>query len=564
MRHRRLRGIGLGVVLLLVAAGCGDDEGGTTDTTSGGTTTGPSSEFEGLAFDESAQCGVDPYTGSFAKLEAVDEFTVKFTLCAPDVAFPAKVAFTSFGIYSEDQIESSGGGGDLVDAPIGTGPYALETWDRGTQIVWKKFADYWGEPAHSDTLVFKWSAEAAQRLVELQSGTVDGIDNVGTDDFQTVQGDSNLQLIERDALNVFYVGFNVDMPPFDNEKVRQAIAHAIDKDRIVNNFYPKGSEPAAQFLPPAIPGFVDNFTGNDFDVDAAKALMADAGFADGIDVKLSYRDVVRGYLPQPTPVATDLQDQLAKIGIRVTLDPQESTTFIDNANAGTLPFYLLGWGADYPDATNFLDYHFGKGASPQFGTGFSDIHGLLADASQTTDQDERNDLYSQVADLLAEHVPMVPVAYGGSAVAFKASVKGAFASPLTNEELALMDNGQDQIVFMQNAEPGGLYCADETDGESLRACEQMNEALLGYEPGGTEVQPRLAESYESNDDLTEWTFHLREGVKFHDGSSLDANDVVKSFRVQWDAADPLHKGRVGDFTYFSALFGGFLNPPPSD
>ena len=93
---------------------------------------------------------------------------------------------------------------------------------------------------------------------------------------------------------------------------------------------------------------------------------------------------------------------------------------------------------------------------------------------------------------------MVPVAHGGSAVAFKAGVEGAYASPLTNEEFfAHGQRRRSQFVFMQNAEPGGLYCADETDGESLRACEQMNESLLGYEAGGTEVEPRLATAYES-------------------------------------------------------------------
>ena len=82
---------------------------------------------------------------------------------------------------------------------------------------------------------------------------------------------------------------------------------------------------------------------------------------------------------------------------------------------------------------------------------------------------------------------MVPIAYGGSAMAYKAAVEGAHASPLTNESLSVMGvEGQDQFVFVQNGEPGGLYCADETDGEALRVCEQISEPLLAYEIGGTE------------------------------------------------------------------------------
>jgi ABC-type transport system substrate-binding protein len=172
-------------------------------------------------------------------------------------------------------------------------------------------------------------------------------------------------------------------------------------------------------------------------------------------------------------------------------------------------------------------------------------------------------LYAQVNELLVQHVPMVPIAHGGSATVFKATAEGAHASPLTNEVFAVVEiPGQDTLVWMQNAEPIGLYCADETDGESLRACEQMHEGLLRYEVGGTAVEPALAESYEVNEELTEWTFKLRAGVKFHDGSELDAQDVIASYEAQWDAASPLHTGRVGDFAYFSALFGGFKNAPP--
>ena len=572
----RTRCMAAAAVLSLLAGACADGEEtdeATTDATEradGGsesegddTSTTADGDFEPLAY-ETDQCGTDAYEGQLQAIEAVDARTVTFRLCQPDGAFPSKVAFSAFGILPSEYIEETGGGLPLSEEPVGTGPYQLGEWDRGNELVLEKFEDYWGEPALSDTVIFRWSAEAAQRLVELQSGTVDGIDNVGTEDYETVSNDANLQLLERDPLNVFYVGFNVDQPPFDNELVRQAVAAAIDKERIVENFYPPGSQAAEQFLPDAIPGAVEGFDANPYDPDRARELLAEANLPNGFDVTLSLRDVVRGYLPNPVPVATDIQAQLAEVGINVTIDVQESGTFIDNANAGNLPFYLLGWSADYPDPTNFLDYHFGVGATPQFGTGFPEIHEVLSEAASLTEEDERNELYAEAADLIAERSPMVPVAHGGSAVAFKADAEGAHASPLSNENLSTVGiEGQDTLVWMQNAEPIGLYCADETDGESLRACEQIVESLLAYEVGGVDVVPSLAEDYESNDEQTEWTFTLREGVTFHDGSELDANDVVKSYQVQWDAADPLHVGRVGDFSYFSGLFGGFLNPPPA-
>ena len=155
MRSRRLRWLTLALPLTLVAASCGDDDdddavveetAGATDApaatepaaetttaateategteASSETTTGTgASDFEGLAYDESALCGTEEYAGNLAKLEAVDELTVKFTMCNPDVALPSKVAFSSLQIQPQEYIDSTGGTGAFIEEPIGTGPY---------------------------------------------------------------------------------------------------------------------------------------------------------------------------------------------------------------------------------------------------------------------------------------------------------------------------------------------------------------------------------------------------------------------------------------------------------
>jgi ABC-type transport system substrate-binding protein len=515
------------------------------------------------------------YGGEFKSIEAVDELTVKITLCVPDPAFPSKIAFSSFAIQPSEYLESTGGNGDILEKPIGTGPYMVEAWERGSQIVFKAFPDYYGDKALAETLVFKWGAESAQRLVELQSGTVDGIDNVGTDDIAVVKADPNLQLITREALNVMYFGFNTDPQvegwdntknPFTDEKVRRAIAMGIDRQRIVDNFYPVGSTVADYFTPCSIPNGCVGEPWYEFDPAAAKALLAEAGYPDGFTTVLNYRDKDRSYISGQTAVITDLQAQLKEnLNIDATIEVMESGAFLDAADSGQLTgMYILGWGADYPDQTNFLDYHFGAGSSKQFGTKFDDLTAILKQAASTSGDDARKPLYEQANNLVKQHVPMIPVSHGASAVAFQAGVTGAHSSPLGNERLYLMSNGTDSFVWMQNGEPPSLYCADETDGEAFRACEQVTQALLGYETGGTAVEPALAESYEANADLTEWTFYLRPGVKFHDGSTLDSMDVLVSLALQWDANHALHTGNTGAFTYFSSLFGGFLNAPPAE
>jgi peptide/nickel transport system substrate-binding protein len=533
---------------------------GTTTTTAGGgetTTTAGGGTFEGLTVE--AACDDPTNKSEINSIKAIDAQTVEITLCTQDVAFPSKIAFSAFGIVPQEYLDANSGGGDLLDHPIGTGPYMLTQWDKGNQIVMSKYADYWGTPALTDTVVFKWSSEAAQRFVELQAGTVDGIDNPGRDDFATIEASQDMNLEERPGTNIFYLGLNRDKEPFQDERVRQAIGMALDRQRIVDNFYPPGSVVADQFLPEPIFGYTPEPKWYDQNVEMAKQLLADAGYPDGFDVDLNYRDVVRSYLPSPSTVAQDIQAQLADIGVNVTIGVMESGAFLDASDNGELTMYMLGWGADYPDATNFLDFHFGRNASDQFGAGFPDIWDLLEKAASNPNQDERLGLYEAVTGLIKEHVPMVPIAHGGSGVGYRADVLGAHASPLGNEYFAVMDpGGRDTFVWMQNAEPISMYCADETDGESLRACEQVTESLLAYEIGGTAVIPALAESYEPNADGTVWTFHLRQGVTFQDGSTFDANDVVATYEAQWNLKSPNHTGRDGNFTYWDALFG-FMN-----
>jgi ABC-type transport system substrate-binding protein len=294
----------------------------------------------------------------------------------------------------------------------------------------------------------------------------------------------------------------------------------------------------------------------------AKQLLSEAGFPDGFEANISFRNVVRGYLPNPAQVAQDIQAQLADIGVKLNINEMESGAFLQSVADGKEGMFLLGWGADYPDATNFYDFHF-TGASKNFGDVFPDLVEKIKAAAALSDPVERQKVYDDVAALTKLHVPMIPVAHGGSATSWKATVEGAHSSPLGNEYFAVASvPGQDQFVWMQNAEPIMLWCGDETDGETLRACEQTYESLLRYKVGGVEVEPALAETWEANSDLTEWTFNLRQGAKFHNGAELDANDVIATYAAQWDYTNPNHKGNTSVFEYFGGFFGKMLNAPP--
>jgi ABC-type transport system substrate-binding protein len=515
-------------------------------------------EFEGISLD----AGNCDYGGKILSIKALDELTVEFTLCSPDPAFLAKAAFTPFGIQPEEYIAFTGGTGDLLGSPVGTGPYMVTEWTRGEQIVYTAFDSYWGEKAPAQTATLRWLVESASRLQELQAGTADYVSNLSPADYATVTGDPNLQLVFQNNPNIFYIGMTNTFPPFDNVLVRQAIAMGIDRQRIVDNFYPEGSEVASHFTPCSIPNGCEGEAWYDFDPEAARALLAEAGYPDGFETTISYRDVSRPYLLEAPPVAQELQAQLEEnLGITAEIIPVESGTYVEATTTGqTAGIHMFGWGADYPHITNFLDFHFAAN-NPQLGTPYPEIYEPLLEASSIADVATGAPLYAEANNAIRELVPLVPIAHGLPAHAALASLGGAYYPPFGAPQFNLLDPGDDDLVYIQNGEPLSLFCADETDGESLTACQQVVETLLEYSTDSAETIPELATSCESNADSTVWTCHLRDGVKFQDGSDFDADDVVASWAVGLDAANPYHVGNTGSFDYFAILWGSLINVP---
>lgn len=502
------------------------------------------------------------YGGEFKSMVAPDANTFVFTLCNPDPALLSKVAFASEEILPKAVLDATGGNSaKITAAPIGTGPYMLKEFVRGDHLTLVANPNWWGGKPTLNTVIFRWSKEPAQRMLELQSGNVDGIELVGPEDVPAVQADKTLTFYPIPAANTMYFGMNNTKPPFDNEQVRQAFAMAIDAQHIVKNFFPPGSAVADQFLYSTLkPGYTDGLTWYPYDQAKAKQMLTDAKFDFNQTIPFSFRSNSRSYVPNPSQVAEDVQAQLAKIGVKIKLDVQESATLLGNAGSGKLGFFLLGWGEDYPDATDWFDYHFGP-AGKSFGTPYPDLVAAIQQGGQTPDPAARQKAYDQVNALIKQHVPMIPISHSGQGDAFKASVKNVLISPY-NESYPEMVTDSGQLVFLQTSEPINLWCGDETDGETLRPCQIINEPLYRFKYGTTQTEPALATSYDVNADLTQYTFHLRQGVKWSDGTPFTAADVFATFTAQWDYNNPNHKGNTGVFEYFGGLFGGILNQPP--
>ncbi len=575
------------VVITLAVAACGPVASPAPSSSSsavGSPTAGPSASTDEIPFtaasypaDAEAPCAQGtapdathgPYTGQIKRIKAAERLKVIFELCDPDVAFLAKIASPSFAIqdsaWLESKIDPQATRADIVSDVNGTGPFMLDAWNLGSDVMMRRNDNYWGDKAKAERLIFRWTKADGQRVAELQARTVDGADILEDANVATAVADADLTVLEREGMNTAYLGFNSQYAPFDDQKVRTAVSLAIDRAAIVKAAFPPGATVADHVSPCSIPFGCAGNAWPTYDPGLAKETLTAAGFADGFKTTIRYSDAEKDYLPNPTAVAQAIADQLkTNLGIDATLEVVPFDELVSDAGAGKLDgIHLLGFRPRYPDASAVLDPLFGASARPEFGPVNDAIATALTQGASTTDPAARTKAYGKANDAIRASVPMIPLAHTGTAAAYQADVTGASASAMRLERFAsVMPADRSQFVWMRQDEPAGLYCADEVDAASLLTCAQMSESLYGYASDSADAVPALATSCAADTTLTVWTCTLREGVTFHDGSTLDAKDVLDSFAVQWDAANPRHRGRTGMFATFATMFGGFLNPPP--
>jgi ABC-type transport system substrate-binding protein len=285
--------------------------------------------------------------------------------------------------------------------------------------------------------------------------------------------------------------------------------------------------------------------------------LAQAGYPDGFETTLWIMAISRPYFPNPDRVGEVLQADLAAVGIQAEIVSYDWGTYLEKMRAGEADLFLNGWMADYPDATNFLDTFF-SGGDDSLGAPFPELVDLLQQAASTLGQAERQALYDQANQFIHQQVPAVPIVHNSSALAFRDTVQGIQPSPFSQELFySASVTGKDGLIFGRSGDSVGLDCVDESDFESLMVCAQIFEPLVAFQPGTTAVIPWLAERWDVSDDLLTWTFTLRQGCKFQDGTDLDAEAVAFNFQRWWDADNPYHVGHTGNFVHWTYYFGGF-------
>ncbi|MET3792791.1 ABC transporter substrate-binding protein [Aquamicrobium terrae] len=364
-------------------------------------------------YDEAAEGKADGVSG----ITVVDPLTIKFELTRPDATFLHVMAINFSHVVPKEEVEKYGA--DFGKNPVGTGAFKLGEWTLGQRVVFQKNEDYWNKGLpHLDTITFEIGQEPIVALLRLQKGEIDiPGDGIPPAKFQEVMNDpeQKARVVEGGQLHTGYVTMNVNIPPFDNVKVRQAVNMAINKERIVQLINNR-AVPANQPLPPSMPGYATDYKGYAYDADKAKALLAEAGFADGFETDL----YVMNTDPNPR-IAQGIQQDLAAIGIKANIQALAQANVIaaggEKEGAPMIWSGGMAWIADFPDPSNFYGPILGCGGAVPGGWNWSwycneELDRKAAEADSIVDPakaEERNKAWSDIYVKIMEDAPWAPV-----------------------------------------------------------------------------------------------------------------------------------------------------------
>jgi len=335
------------------------------------------------------------------------EFALTIKTKFPFAPLPTHIAHNAGSIISPAAIQEEKDGGKKVsENPIGTGAFKLDTWNTGAEIKFSRFDDYWGEKAVVDTMSFVVVPEQATRVAMIETGEAHAM-LLGPSDVTRVEAMAGVTLDRVKSTRMDYLGFNLKKKPFDNVKVRQAISMAINKDDVVNGVLDGQGIVATGPLAPAVTGYSDSLTPLPYDVEAAKKLLAEAGFPDGFKTTLWANEGSK----ERADIAELIQAQLAPLGIDVSIEIIEWGAFLEKSAAGEHDMIVLGWTTVTGDADYglYAPYHssaHGAAGNRSFYTN-AKVDELLDKARQSTDQNERLAMYKEISQILIDEAPQV-------------------------------------------------------------------------------------------------------------------------------------------------------------
>jgi len=378
----------------------------------------------------------DPNAG-MQDVQKIDDYTIKFVLKDPNPLFLNYAHMINFAAVGKSAFETYDT--EAYQHPVGTGPYVFEEWVKDDHITLTKFAGHW-DPASwpLDKIVFKVVPDASARLLAVKAGDCQGMNLVSPDDAAAAANDPSLTVALRPPANVGYVRFNMNVEPLDDPNVRLALAHAVNKQAIVDALYSGLGQPATQFLGPLYPGHNPDVEGYPFDLEKAKEYLKAAGLENGFTIDYWYMPVARPYFPNAKAVAEAIAADWAKIGVIVNLQTEDWGQYKLDFAAGKFPIFMFGWTPDFIDGSVldvwFKDVPAGSGSITECcGFGNQEVTDLLTRAMTIVDQAERVKMYQQVGVIVNDIVPGVPIVHTSVPNIFSSKVKGFAPVPLKTD-----------------------------------------------------------------------------------------------------------------------------------
>jgi dipeptide transport system substrate-binding protein len=353
-------------------------------------------------------------------VEKVDDYTVRVTLNKPEAPFLANLAMQWAGVQSKEYADAmlKAGTPEKIDQePVGTGPFYLVQYQKDAIIRYKAFPEYWDGKAKIDDLVFSITPDASVRWAKLQKGECHVMPYPNPADLDAMKKDPNVTVMDQAGLNVGYLAYQTTKKPFDDVRVRKAFNMAMNKKAIVDAVFLGSGVPATNPIPPTMWSFNKSIKDDEYNPEAAKKLLAEAGYPNGLETDLWAMPVQRPYNPNARRIAELMQADLAKIGVKAEIKSFEWGEYRKRAQAGEHQMAQLGWTGDNGDPDNFLHTLLGC-ASAQSASGsniakwcYKPFDDLVTKAKVVTNQAERTKLYEEAQKIFKEQAPWFTVAH---------------------------------------------------------------------------------------------------------------------------------------------------------
>lgn len=367
-------------------------------------------------------------------IDKLDEHRVRFRLRHPNVTFLANFAMAWAGVHSAEygaKLLREGRARQINNQPVGTGPFRFKSYAKDDVIRMEANPDYWGAPQRSEKLIFAISREPNVRVQKLLAGECHVAAPLRDVDLAALDRRPDVvKVAKAPALNISYLSFNMRKAPTDQRLVREALDIAIDRNSIFKALFPRGDAlQAVSAFPPAIPGYNKSLK-NEYNPARARELLAQAGFAQGLDIELWALPVTRPTNPNGQLMAQLIQQDWARIGVRAAIKTYEWGEYLKRANNGEHSVYMSGWAGETGDADEFLTPNLSCAANTT-GVKFCnrEFEALIDAARVTPDADRRRQLYEQAQVVFKRERPWITMAHSTVYIPMRRNVQGFIMSP---------------------------------------------------------------------------------------------------------------------------------------